>query len=413
MDVGFTNTTTSSILFQNTNTNDSRVKFLDLLPYQRAGFSIYKVDVNVTSNSVVAQDDWYILEGNPTLTTIRITNDSLPINNNALLANSISETKRYQIRTVEIRYFASTASTGVPNPALELWDSSAGSPNTMKWTTTLPTTASTGWQSRNPNYNVDVSGSTNQTWFVVVNGTDWGTDPDNTESSDRVYWYYASSATIKYGWTKSYVTDWDDQYIRFGLRYKRLYLEDLTNSNRSFTPASIYLKANNVDFDADGKASISGTNITSLRFTTNTTCVSFSASLKLYYKKIVESTHAFTTSGGANVAWNITSQAILSFPAGTKNNVEINLTKPSGWTVLGVYGASTVGELGTSANYTSYTVAGDLVRITGISSDWYWQVRCSSVNQVTGITARVGGTSTASANVSDTVAFEVDSVSAL
>ncbi|NMC04063.1 MAG: hypothetical protein GYA24_02565, partial [Candidatus Lokiarchaeota archaeon] len=56
----FTNTTgqNHTIVLKNSFVKESRSTLLDLSSYAHPGFSLYKVDVNVTGNQVVAQDDW-------------------------------------------------------------------------------------------------------------------------------------------------------------------------------------------------------------------------------------------------------------------------------------------------------------------------------------------------------------------
>ncbi|MBD3185465.1 hypothetical protein GF325_01450, partial [Candidatus Bathyarchaeota archaeon] len=404
---GFTNLTTTdiTITISNSESNDAREAFLDLSTHGINGFSIYRVDANVTGNEVTAIDDWMIVEDSSELADRHITANSSGAEYQ-MFAQEIDETMRYELKELSMDYLTLTLDSGVSDPAVELWNATSGTgePDTMAWTTSIQQSNSTrAWRHHSPGYTINASHSSNNTWFAVLNGTAWGLDPDNADPFNRLRWYRRGISNG--GWTKTYGSGWFQEPTVFFLKYKRLYLNDSNDNNRTFTPAGSYLRMNNSLFDANGRISLAGTNITNLTFTTNTTSMEFDVSLKLYYKKEVATRRSFTSDGSSRINWNITANDNVTFPSGTKFDTEINLTKPSTWDVLGIYHAADIASLGSASNYTQYTVNGNAIQIEGVTTSDTWQVRCDSNNQVNSITKTVGGTPVQNVNVTNVVSF--------
>ncbi|MHA1999465.1 MAG: hypothetical protein ACTSU9_15200 [Promethearchaeota archaeon] len=405
----FTNQTGIShhISVKNNETSEQRTFSLDLSNYSLPGFSIYKAEVNVTSNQVTAQDDWMFVEDNATLTDREIMVDDTT-SNYQMLAQEINEQMRFELKEASLYYTVISDNITAPAPVLELANKSAGTaPDQIFWSTGLSLFIAPGWHNHNPSFIINASNPANYTWLMIINGTDWGQDAGNFDGSSRVRWY-RSSSTPTIGWTKTWATPWDDEPTVFGMKYRRLYLDDATSSNRTFTPSAVHLNVDGMSFNATGSAIVSAANITSLNFTSNTTSFTGDVDVNLFYKKDVTSTRAFVADGSSIVNWTITSQATVSFPSGSYSNSLVNLTIPANWEVWGVFNASTIPGLAAAANYTGFTLNGNVLTITGIVSSDYWQVRLNSTNQISDIREMEGVSEVSTANVTDGISFEID-----
>ncbi|MHA1679843.1 MAG: OmpL47-type beta-barrel domain-containing protein, partial [Promethearchaeota archaeon] len=408
---GFTNATSTDVTvnIQNTFSDETREEILDLSSYAHNGYSLYKIDINVSGNKVTALDDWVIVGGSPQSTPQRRIKVDDVTSNYQMIGNEITDTMRYQMKQISTYFACVTFDSNVPAPAVELWNATSGTgePDDVGWTTDLPTFSGIQWYNTTPNYIINASASSNNTWLVVINGTDWGSSSNNVDSSNYVEWRCEPS-TSQVGWTKTWGAGWNDEYYRYGLKYRKLYVNDSNSNARVFTPAGSYLRANNSLFDTNGRLSVTGSNITSLNFTTNTTSMTFDVSMKMYYKKSVTATRAFSSDGSDAINWTITSDDNITFPSGTKSNVEMNCTIPTTWSVWGVYNASDVAGLSSATNYTQYSMISGVLNVINVASDSTWQVRCDSVNQISGIVKNVGGSQVTDVNATNTVGFHVN-----
>nr|MDO8117498.1 hypothetical protein [Candidatus Sigynarchaeota archaeon] len=408
----FSNTTgiTHGINVKNSWSNVSRSYNFDIKNYSRAGYSIYRADINITNNRATAQDDWFFVDGTYTLTG-RDLKIPVPLSNYMMFSQIITENQRYQIKTLSIRYASSTEGEVDQSPALELWNASVGTkiPEKMHWTTNISANFAQAWENHTiSNQFINASNPNDQIWHVVVNGTNWGYDPANTETFNYIRWYRRQEGTLSQdGWTRTYQTPWDDEYSRFALKYQRLYVFDGNNSNKEFSPQNLYIRANSILFDANGRASISGTNITSIAFTSNTTSCSFGVNMRLYYKKIVPAVRTFASDGGPSVSWNQTTRDLVTFPSGFLESPCINITYPSYWNIEGVYNASNLDGLSSSPLYLAYATDGTIITISGVTTNSMWQARFTNANQIQNIKVYVSEQEVNHVNVTNMVDFEV------
>ncbi|MEX2714763.1 MAG: hypothetical protein Q6370_000550, partial [Candidatus Sigynarchaeota archaeon] len=404
---------THSILLKNSFESESRYNVLDLSTYTRPGYDVYKVDVNVTNNQIVAQDDWVHVLKTQTTNDYRIDNATLR-NHNEMLGQQITGTMRYQVKNISLYLLITTADgQSTSNPRLQLWNNkSAGGdvPGTSKWSADLPKTTGGNriWVHTGCNYIINASAPSNRSWYVVINGTDWA---NGLPGDDYIRWSYAPNALAggRYmPWDIYSPHTWypTPSSRRFTMAYQRLLVNDNNNQNRTMTPATAGLAINGTLFDSSGRASISGTDIKALNFTSSVTSLATSVSVKAYYRATLACDRRFFSDGSANVRWNITSPSLVTFPTSTDNR-GFKITIPTGWTVTGVYNASSIGGLASAPNYTTYSIAMNVLSVTGIKSDSYWQVRCTSTNQITGMTFLVSGVPVTSANKSNTLQFRV------
>src|SRR5271157_323271 len=413
-----------AVVIQNSFSNQQRIAMLNLSRYSMPGFSISKVDVNVTKNYVTAINDWVTIENisNDALTH-RIYYKGNPFafpNNYDMLANNITDNYRYEIKNISIYYAATTNGLGIPSPVLEVLNASAGVPHNLYWSAALPENFTAGWYSAAPNCFINAQNAAAKTSFIGVDGSAWGNPSLNTNLANALTWYREIDTT-KVDWYQTYSPPtWaNDSGLTggaFELEYEKLYVNNGNNNNLTFTPEKInstapcYLEINNTAMNAQGRLSLSGSNMRWLNFTSNTTSARFGVTLQIYYTPNVVANRAFLASGSATVNWNITTVSIVPFPASNSFSGQLNFTKPAGWTVKGVYNASTLAGLSTAANFTKYSVIGNVVRITSIKSSSFWRINCTSTNQISSLVMKVGTTVVTQANVSNTVGFSANMV---
>src|SRR5271157_2306019 len=396
---------TFNVTLTNSFNSVTRSKLLDISSLGISGYSINRVDINATNNQAFAQPDYvHVLRTTSTIYD--------PIDNTTLemLGQQITGSWRYQVRSIS-PYFAITTLNGqsTNNPLIQLYDNTTTSidvPNQAHWSANLPktTSGSREWVNTTCDYTINASKPAQRSWYVVINGTKWA---QGVPGLDSLQWSYIANqggGGRNYNWPPSPAWNGEIQSRRFCLVYQRLYRNDANNQSRVFQPSQVSLKVNGTSFDGNGRASITGSSIKTLNFSSTITCVSSNVTLKLYYTATDMAPQTFTSDGSGIVNWNITSSALETYPSGTQNR-ELLINIPAGWTVKGVYNASSSGGLSTAVNYTRYTVISNLLRITGIIPDSFWQVRCTSINQITSISIKVNGNVVTSANVTNTVIF--------
>ena len=424
----FTNTTgkNHTITLKNTFLNGARTAQLDLSSYQVPGYTLNKVDVNVTKNQAIAQKDWVLLlktSGsiansyaitNPTDSTSGASSTGIPCE---LLAQNITGNWRYQVLNISV-YVAITTLNGLSanDPYIQLWDNTtSGStdyPNQSYWSASLPRTTSGSriWVSTASSYVINASKPSQRSWFIVINGTQWG---NGLPGNDYIYWSYVTNSGGGgrfYNWPPAPGWGIAIQNRRFTSAYQRLYLADGGSQNRTFSPSQVHLSVNGTTFDTNGRASITNSpGISMLNFTSNVTCVSANLTLKLYYQKTNPAFQRFYNDKSASINWNITSTSAVTFPAGTFIDKYINVTVYPGWSINGTYTASSIALLSSATNHTQYTRIGNGVKISSIAGNNYWQVRAASANQIltNGIKEYVGGVQVPYANLSSVVSFKV------
>ncbi|MBN2151911.1 MAG: hypothetical protein JW839_10720, partial [Candidatus Lokiarchaeota archaeon] len=170
----FTNTTgqNHSITLQNSFANEGRSSLLDLSSFERTGFSITKVDVNVTSNQVVAQDDWVHVSKVQSSTSKNIDNATTRAENE-MLAQQIAGDMRFRVKNISL-YMAITILNGqsANNPRLQLWDNASSAfgdvPGTSLWSTDLPNTTGGArtWIHTGCDFIINASAPSNRSWYV-------------------------------------------------------------------------------------------------------------------------------------------------------------------------------------------------------------------------------------------------------
>ncbi len=397
------------VLLKNGFKNAPRYSIFDLTnsSFAVSGWELYKVQVNLENNQTKAAKDWVNVQSTDETLELHIDKNGTGSNLEDL-AQSITQKWRVQVNNITMRVqFRTTNPLSVPAPKLQLWDQAGGVPSTLYYSKNLAAnTAGAIWLGESIGYIINASAAANRTWMVVLNGTQWGDSP-NTLISDHLYWY-APSITGGGGATKEWQTPWGTENRRFCLAYERLFLNDNNNLNRTFLASEVNLRVNGTAFNNTGSATITGSNIRALNFSSDTTCVGFNVSYKLYYKKVVSSTRTFSIPAPSSpVDWKVTSSVNVTFPAGTISGAQINASRSSGHTITGVFNASTVAGLITAPNYTSYSVFPSIITITGIKSNSTWEIRSQSVNVITGIT-QIGGAPISVANQTDTVNFSVN-----
>nr|MDO8116717.1 hypothetical protein [Candidatus Sigynarchaeota archaeon] len=386
---------------------------MDLKPYAIPGYNIYKADVNITNNYVTAITDWVHVStiGSDTNQVIQPNTSTLYMRR---IGQRIDDSMRYRIDTISTFVNIYTRNNTIPFPEITLWNNATGGttkPGARQWGGNLPRSALDEWINSTANYVINASAAINKTWFVVIDGTNWGT-PKVRLGSEAIYWYADPSTPFNcYKKEWSTITDWASSQFNLCLKYSRLYLNDSNSNPRRFSPRTS-LTMNGTVFDINGRTSITGTNITMLRFVGNVTSVNAQMTIKLYYRKNLAATQGFSTIGGASIPWNITSNALASFPSGTKTLVSINITKAASWTVIGVYNAATLGGLPSAANYTNYSVINDVIKISNIGTNSYWQLRATSPNRASSIAFYIGNTPVVSANKTNVINFRVNFASA-
>ncbi|MHA1700353.1 MAG: OmpL47-type beta-barrel domain-containing protein, partial [Promethearchaeota archaeon] len=408
----FSNTTgiNHTITIQNSYDNPYRNSTLDLSSYLMAGYDLYKVDVNVTNNSTTALDDWVHVFTGSTTTEYLIQNQSVS-SSNEMLSQSISGSWRYQVKSISTRIHVDMGYGGpsTNTPKIQLWDQGTGSfgsqPGQMHWSADLPNaTLFISWINTSCSYIINASASSNQTWYVVINGTDWA--QGMSDDRDKIHWRYGSGSGGKYKLWGS--TDWYPSPYVMTLRYKRLYLSDSGSQNRTLSPNQINLKLNGTGFNTDGAASITGTNITSLLFSSDITSATFNVTIKLHYKRNETATTSFYSDGSQFVNWTITTDENITYPSPVIER-KINITKSSNWDVWGVFNGQNRSDASASGtNHTSYSIAGDTVTVYNVNSGLTWQIRCNSTNQVTDLITKVNGQEVSTTNVSTLVNFSVN-----
>ncbi|NMC03897.1 MAG: hypothetical protein GYA24_01735, partial [Candidatus Lokiarchaeota archaeon] len=403
----------STIRMVNSFASETRATTLSLSSMAISGYQIYKVDVNVTGNQVVAQDDWVHINKLQTTTPYERTIDNATMRSyNEMLGQQITGTVRYQIKNIST-YIVITTINGqsTSNPRLQLWNNASSMygdvPGTNMWSSDLAktTNGSRVWIHTACNYIINASTPSNRSWYVVINGTDWA---NGLPGVDYIYWSHSNTAL-----TGGRIKPWDQTWYpitptrRFALAYQRLLLNDNNAQNRTMTPLSAGLAMNGTAFDGNGRATLSGTDLKALNFTSSVTSLATSVNIKAYYRAIVSCDRKFFSDGTANIKWNITSPSQVTFPASTDNR-GFRVSIPAGWTVTGLYNASTASGLATAPNFTTYTVAGGVLTATGIKADSFWQVRCASPNRVSSISYLVGGTLVTTANKTNTIKLRVN-----
>ncbi|MEX2683202.1 MAG: hypothetical protein Q6373_016575, partial [Candidatus Sigynarchaeota archaeon] len=221
---------------------ESRASTLDLSSLAISGYQIYKVDVNVTNNQIVAQDDWVHVLKTQTTNDYRIDNATLR-NHNEMLGQQITGTMRYQVKNISLYLLITTADgQSTSNPRLQLWNNkSAGGdmPGTSKWSADLPKTTGGNriWVHTGCNYIINASAPSNRSWYVVINGTDWA---NGLPGDDYIRWSYAPNALAGGRYMPWDIFNPQTWYIapssrRFTMAYQRLLVNDNNNQNRTMT----------------------------------------------------------------------------------------------------------------------------------------------------------------------------------
>ncbi|MHA1792743.1 MAG: OmpL47-type beta-barrel domain-containing protein, partial [Promethearchaeota archaeon] len=404
----FTNTTgqTHSFLIQNSFTSKERQKVFDISSYAIPGHVIYKVDVNISNNQVIAQDDWVHVNSQTSSNDYKIQNQSVS-NTNEMLAQQITGNWRYQIKTIST-YTLITNLFGNSNstPKIQVWDNTSGTgdvPNQEQWSADLPLSQMpVAWINTSCDFIINASTPSNRSWYIVINGTDWANGVPN--SAEWLSWMYGSGSGLRY---KRWGSAWFPAPNSFCSLYKRLYLEDGSNSNRTFQPTDVNLALNGTTFNSAGRMSILGSNITALNISSNVTSVAVNVTIKLYYKKIISGLQAFSSDASSSVKWTLTSNSNITFPSST-DDWSFNVSKASSWTVTGVYNGEDASSAGSSTqNYTNYVIDGNTITVQGISANKTWQVRCESQNQMSDIIEFVNGSEVSSGNVTNIIGFNV------
>ncbi|MHA1792744.1 MAG: hypothetical protein ACTSVI_08880 [Promethearchaeota archaeon] len=404
------NTTSTDIGINVTNNFDVEVRedIIDLSPYTVPGYEIYAVDVNITGNTLKAEDDWVHVNSQTSSNDYKIQNQSVS-DSNEMLAQQITGNWRYQIKTISTytlitNLFGNSSST----PKIQVWDNTSGTgdvPNQEHWSADLPLSQSpVTWINTSCDVIINASAPSNRSWYIVINGTDWANGVPN--SMEWLSWMYGSGTGLRY---KRWGSAWFPAPNSFNLLFKRLYLADASNNSRLLNSNEVNLAVNGTFFNSSGQASVIGTNITALNITSNVTSVSGNVSLKLYYKSHLDDAvyTYYSLASNSTVNWTITSNGNVSFPQNT-NNWSLQVSKGAGWSVLGVYsGTDLVSANSSTLNYTHYQVNGNDILIGNIAQNLTWQVRCDSMNQIDEIKSLIGGAIVTSVNVSDVVDFNV------
>nr|MDO8114005.1 hypothetical protein [Candidatus Sigynarchaeota archaeon] len=376
--------------------------------FSKPGWEIYKVQVQLIDNQTTSVNDWVNLHTIDEGSFLRIEPN---ITQNYLtegLAQAISQNWRVQIKNITTRLWVDTGFPAlVPAPKMQLWDDTGGSgPNLPRYS--IDMTKSSGgvvWYGIGTNFIINASAAVNHTWYVVINGTQWG-DSVSSNSADYINWY-AGTGPVGQAYSEFWppTTGWWDEPRTLCLAYQRLFLNDSNGANRTFKASEINLRINGTAFNNTGYATITGSNIRALNFSSDTSCVNFRASYKIYYRRNVAAYRTFFTNGGPSISWNITSKTPVDYPIGLKSDVKLNMTRPATWTVSNVYNASSIAGLSGASPYVSVTQVGNEVVISNIKSNSTWQVRCTSSNQITDIVEQVNGKTIITANVSNNIQF--------
>ena len=353
--------------------------FLDLSSHLIPGWSLYEVEIDVSS--ITAVREYVSLNVNPS-TYIRIRNDtaSSHLTTDALYQEFYKQPYDGKLENYTISYIAplyDDVSLGIAHLVVRS-DYSDSQTNTTGWISPfIQTTSDTMVTHDCSSDNAILNASTS--YFVVIDGTGMQGVYSIAEEEwlfNKIYWSAQPILGLDTGGRIRDYPAWYSDGIpdvrEAELNYTYTPWNKTANSALTFSsPSQVSMKGNLTDLQGTSWTFEDAENLTLINFEANLS-VNMDYNMTLWYRQSVSSTASWNIPiSGADVEWSI--ESTIEYPETTQSNY-LNISIPETWDSDGLYNSTHP-----SNNHTSFSSTGAIITCSQLYNDT-WTLELTSEN---------------------------------